>query len=68
MRIRLILMKSATKLSIILQHQHSITCGLCKHHTMLKVANLIAVVGGDTTTHEKKDLAALEVWVYGAGR
>jgi hypothetical protein len=30
----------------------SITCGLCKHHTMLEVANLIAVVGGDTTAHE----------------
>ena len=24
--------------------QLSITCGLCKHHTMLEVANLIAVV------------------------
>jgi len=38
-----------TKLSTIPQHQLSITCGLCKHHTMLEVANLIAVVGGDTT-------------------
>jgi hypothetical protein len=26
-------------------------CGLCKHHTLLEVANLIAVVGGDTTAH-----------------
>ena len=41
-----------TKLSTIPQHQLSITCGLCKHHTMLEVANLIAVVGGDTTAHE----------------
>jgi hypothetical protein len=37
-----------TKLSTIPQHQLSITCGLCKHHTMLEVANLMAVVGGDT--------------------
>jgi len=37
-----------TKLSTIPQHQLSITCGLCKHHTLLEVANLIAVVGGDT--------------------
>ena len=35
------------------QHQLSITCGLCKHHTLLEVANLIAVVGGDTTAHEE---------------
>ena len=35
-----------TKLSTIPQHQLSITCGLCKHHTLLEVANLIAVVGG----------------------
>ena len=41
-----------TKLSTIPQHQLSITCGLCKHHSMLEVANLIAVVGGDTTAHE----------------
>ena len=33
-------------------NQLSITCGLCKHHTMLEVANLIAVVGGDTTAHD----------------
>jgi len=30
----------------------SITCGLCKHHSMLEVANLIAVVGGDATVHD----------------
>ena len=41
-----------TKLSTILQHQLSIICDLCKHHTLLEVANLIAVVGGDTTAHE----------------
>ena len=41
-----------TKLSTIPQHQLSITCGLCKHHTMPEVANLIEVVGGDSTAHE----------------
>ena len=41
-----------TKFSTIPQQQLSITCGLCKHYTMLEVANLIAVVGGDTTAHE----------------
>ena len=46
-----------TKLSSIPQHQLSITCGLCKHHTMLEVANLIAVVGGDTTAHEVRQRA-----------
>ena len=40
------------KLSSLPDHTISITCGLCKHHTMLEVANLIAVVGGDTTAHE----------------
>jgi len=35
----------------------SITCGLCKHHTMLEVANLIAVVGGDTTAQELRQRA-----------
>ncbi len=34
------------------QHQLSITCGLYKHHTLLEVANLIAVVGGNITAHE----------------
>ena len=46
-----------TKLSTIPQHQLSITCGLCKHHTMPEVANLIAVVGGDTTAHEVRQRA-----------
>ena len=46
-----------TNLSTIPQHQLSITCGLCKHHTMLEVANLIAVVGGDTTAHEVRQRA-----------
>ena len=32
-----------TQLSTIPQHQLSITCGLCKHHMLLEVANLIAV-------------------------
>ena len=41
-----------TKFSTIPQQQLSITCGLCKHHTLQEVANLIAVVGGDTTAHE----------------
>ena len=40
------------KLSTIPDHTLSITRGLCKHHTMLEVANLIAVVGGDTTAHD----------------
>jgi len=39
-----------TKLSTIPQHQLSITCGLCKHHTMLEVANLTAVVEGDAAS------------------
>jgi hypothetical protein len=41
-----------TKRSTIPQQQLSITCGLCKQHTLLEVANLIAVLGGDTTVHE----------------
>ena len=32
-----------TKLSAIPQHHMSITCGFCKHHTLLEVANLNAV-------------------------
>ena len=39
------------------QHQLRITCGLYKHHTLLEVANLIAVVGGDTTAHEVRQRA-----------
>ena len=46
-----------TNLSTIPQHQLSITCGLCKHHTLLEVADLIAVVGGDTTAHEVRQRA-----------
>ena len=41
-----------TKLSTIPQHQLSITCGLCKHHSMLEVANLILVVGAEATVHD----------------
>jgi len=46
-----------TKLSTIPQHQLSITFSLCEHHTLLEVANLIAVVGGDTTAHEVRQRA-----------
>ena len=41
-----------TKLSSIPDHQLSITFGLCKYHSMLEVANLIAVVGEDATAHD----------------
>jgi hypothetical protein len=43
---------TVTKLSSIPDHQLSITRGLSKHHSMLEVANLIAVVGEDATAHE----------------
>jgi len=46
-----------TKLSTISGHQLSITCGLCKHHTLLEVTNLIAVVGGNITAHEVRQRA-----------
>ena len=46
-----------TKLSTIPHHQLSITCGFCKHHTLLEVANLIAVVEGDKTAHEVRQRA-----------
>ena len=46
-----------TKLSTIPQHQLNITCDVCKHHTHLEVASLIAVVGGDTTAHEVRQRA-----------
>ena len=41
-----------TQLKMIPDHHMSITCGLCKHHSMLEVANLILVVGEDATVHE----------------
>ena len=41
-----------TKLSTIPDHTLSITCGLCKHHSMLEVANLILVVGEEATAHD----------------
>ena len=41
-----------TKLSIIPDHTPSITCGVCKHHSMLEVANLILVVDPDATAHD----------------
>jgi hypothetical protein len=47
-----VLTQLMTKLSSIPDHQLSITCGLCKHHSMLEVANLIAMVGEDATAHD----------------
>lgn len=41
-----------TQLSTIPGHTLSITSGLCKHHTLLEVANLLAVVGEDATVHD----------------
>jgi len=51
-----------TSLSSIPDHQLSITCGLCKHHSMLEVANLIAVVVNmQQPTMYVKSIAALSV-------
>ena len=33
-------------------HTLRITYGICKHNTLLEVANLIAVVGEDATAHD----------------
>ena len=41
-----------TQLKMIPDHHMSITCGLCKHHSMLEVANLILVVGHCATVHD----------------
>ena len=41
-----------TQLKMIPDHHMSITCGLCKHHSMLEVANLILVVGEEATVHD----------------
>jgi|TARA_B100000768_G_scaffold84912_1_gene80294 hypothetical protein len=41
-----------TQLKMIPDHTLSITCGLCKHHSMLEVANLILVVGAEATVHD----------------
>ena len=41
-----------TQLKMIPDHTLSITCGLCKYHSMLEVANLILVVGGGATAHD----------------
>mgnify|MGYP000108125410 FL=1 len=46
-----------TKLSTIPDHQLSITCGLCKHHSMLEVANQILVFGPDATAHDVRQIA-----------
>jgi hypothetical protein len=43
-----------TKLSTTSDHTLSITCGVCKHHTMLEVANLILVVGPDATAYDMR--------------
>jgi hypothetical protein len=58
-----------------LRHQYLIDSsrGLCKHHTMLEVANLIAVVGGDTTRHTPIGVSGvvcdvLEVQKFEAGQ
>ena len=40
------------KLSTIPDHTLSITCGVCKHHSMLEVANLMLVVGEEATAHD----------------
>jgi hypothetical protein len=39
-----------TQFKMIPDYTLSITCGLCKHHSMLEVAKL--VLGGDATAHE----------------
>ena len=41
-----------TQLSSIPDHQLNISCGVCKHSSVLEVANLILVVGGDATAHD----------------
>ena len=43
---------SMIKFSTIPDHTLSITYGLCKHHSMLEVANLILVVGEEATAHD----------------
>ncbi len=45
------------KLSAIPDHTLSITCGVCKHHSMLEVANLILFVGGGSTAHDVRQRA-----------
>ena len=39
------------KLETIANSKISITCGACKNHAVLEVANLISVLGEDATTH-----------------
>jgi len=41
-----------TQLKMIPDHTLSITCGLCKHHSMLEVANLILVADEEATVHD----------------
>ena len=45
------------KLSTIPDQTLSIICGLCKHHFMLEVANLILVVGEEATAHDVRQIA-----------
>jgi len=40
------------KLETIANSKISITCGACKNHAVLEVANLISVLGEDATTHD----------------
>ena len=40
------------KLGTIANSKINITCGACKHHAVLEVANLIFVAGEDETTHD----------------
>ena len=40
------------KLETIANSKISITCGACKNHAVLDVANLISVLGEDATTHD----------------
>ena len=49
---RKVVYASMTQLSMIPSHHLSITCGLCKHHSLLEVANLILVVGEEATVHD----------------
>ena len=46
-----------TKLSTNPDHTLSITCGLCKQHSIPEVANLIPVFGANATAHEVRQIA-----------
>ena len=53
---RKVVYASMTQLSMIPSHHLSITCGLCKHHSLLEVANLIFVVGEEATVHDVRKI------------